>query len=824
MSYLKYYKEIDRGYIAFGGNPKGGKITSKGTIRTGKLDFDNVYFVKELKFNLFSVSQKCDKKNSVLFTDTECVVLPPDYKLPDENHVLFRIPRKNNMYSVDLKNIMAKEGLTFLFAKATSDKSRLWHRTLRHLNFKTMNKLIKGNPVTNIKEKDKIKAKTRQNHAGNGKRRKVNQVKDKVKVKPIKIGHDIGKSTKNRSRRHKLVCNPNKTPYSSQRAPQVCAKCGNPVDGHYCRHFALLRKKLKEVWFKICDEQIFFQEFLNTFESSNDDFNTPQEPIVFNQNPREDSSQSPPQIDHQCCYRCGDPLDGVFCGRCTRKSCRNGAYIGYNCPPKDPVISNPEPCHNQNIVELPQTLTNIHLTRYSGDENSSAHDSTPNFANDSPNIFHPSLQTPKNTYEFCRNDAHYSHDCPPQVPCINNSEPYCNQDLNNNPAFSSYDNDEDYTSAITPKEPDNSLSMGDEHLDIIPATESDEVINSSVEDLVSIPSESEGILDNTCDVPLRDNSPHLDVFKDQFEEFSDSNDDSTSIDNNYFFIDNIDYVEASPLDSELVNLKEVKDDNLREKLLNINLLIAKIKSLNDNTTPDHVLKSPSPFPIPVEDSNSFLEKSDTSLSYSDNSLPEFETFNHTEETNSGSTTTHADYSLPKYDSFLFEIEPDQGELTSIVILVEPRVHMPNVLTTHPILMLDLDFITSNNSLPESKIFYFDIEEKNSSSTTIHADISLPDLECFNFKKEPDPGELTSIVDSGIRETVLSVTNVNLPPEDDHSPFFAYVVWIFLSFLTYPVVPPYRLSFENEDTIFDPGISNYHFSSFMPVYLIGVELS
>nr|GFA39281.1 hypothetical protein [Tanacetum cinerariifolium] len=103
---------------------------------------------------------------------------------------------------------------------------------------------------------------------------------------------------------------------------------------------------------------------------------------------------------------------------------------------------------------------------------------------------------------------------------------------------------------------------------------------------------------------------------------------------------------------------------------------------------------------------------------------------------SGSTTTHADYSLPKYDSFLFKIEPDQDELTSVVILAEPRVYMPNVLTTHPTLMLDSDFIPSDNSLPESKIFYFNIKEKNSGSTTIHTDISLPGLECFNFKREP----------------------------------------------------------------------------------------
>nr|GEW33858.1 hypothetical protein [Tanacetum cinerariifolium] len=83
MSYLSDFDELNRGYVAFRGNPKGGKITGKGKIKTGKLDFDDVYFVKELKFNLFSVSQMCDKKNSVLFTDTECLVLSSDFKLPD---------------------------------------------------------------------------------------------------------------------------------------------------------------------------------------------------------------------------------------------------------------------------------------------------------------------------------------------------------------------------------------------------------------------------------------------------------------------------------------------------------------------------------------------------------------------------------------------------------------------------------------------------------------------------------------------------------------------------------------------------------------------
>ncbi|GJT86559.1 putative ribonuclease H-like domain-containing protein [Tanacetum coccineum] len=114
MSYLTNYEEIDGGYVAFEGNPKGGKITRKCTIKTSNLDFEN---------------------------------------LSDESQVLLRVTRKNNMYSVDLKNIVPKGGLTFLFAKSISDESKLWHRRLGHLNFKTMNKLVKGNLVRGLPSK-----------------------------------------------------------------------------------------------------------------------------------------------------------------------------------------------------------------------------------------------------------------------------------------------------------------------------------------------------------------------------------------------------------------------------------------------------------------------------------------------------------------------------------------------------------------------------------------------------------------------------------------------------------------------------------------------
>ncbi|GJX67086.1 hypothetical protein Tco_0302813, partial [Tanacetum coccineum] len=224
--------------------------------------------------------------------------------------------------------------------------------------------------------------------------------------------------------------------------------------------------------------------------------------------------------------------------------------------------------------------------------------------------------------------------------------------------------------AITPdlpiEEPDNSLSMGDEHLDTTP----------SIENLVPIPSEFEGISDDTSDVPNCDNNrinvesdlveslinrdtsivysskidPILEEFAGELAHIApippgiveadfDPNDGTSSNDDDLEDVEYVSLEEVNEVDKEekefnLDDILQVQDVILREKLLNINLLITNIESLKDNPTP-----------IPVTDSDS----SDISLPYSDNSLPEFESFSdHTEETRSGSTTTHANYSLPEY--------------------------------------------------------------------------------------------------------------------------------------------------------------------------------
>nr|GEU57413.1 hypothetical protein [Tanacetum cinerariifolium] len=377
-----------------------------------------------------------------------------------------------------------------------------------------------------------------------------------------------------------------------------CARCGHLVNGPYCQGCTLLREKLEE------DLVTYFQNFQNTFKSSDDStnvVNAPREPFVFKQ----DHGVNPPHID-ECWCECGDALDGIYCQQCICKSCGKAANAQY--------------------------------------------------------------------WKIAA--------------CC--------------------DDDDNYNSAITPavstEEPDNSLIMGDEHLNTIPATKSDDVIKSSVEDLVPIPSESK--------------------------------------------------------------VEEIEDDNMREKLLNVYLLIANIEALKDNPTPssEFLTKSSS------TSLKSFLEETNTFH----NSLPEFENFCFDlEEISSGSTTTHSDISLSEYDSFTFDL--------------------------------------SNDQFPPTDRSDFANEEFIGELTHI---IAPPEYDRFYFWNFPDLGELISILNSEIHENPYT-THVNLPVEDAHSPLLTYVVCIFLAYLTYPIIPPYLHSFGNEDTIFDPGITINHFCLFKP---------
>nr|GFB91780.1 hypothetical protein [Tanacetum cinerariifolium]GFB94986.1 hypothetical protein [Tanacetum cinerariifolium] len=364
------------------------------------------------------------------------------------------------------------------------------------------------------------------------------------------------------------------------------------------------------------------------------------------------------------------------------------------------------------------------------------------------------------------------------------------------------------------EEPDNSLSMGDEHLDTIPATESNEFIKSGVENLILIPSESGGIPEHMFDVPSHDNSPPLDVSKDQIEDFSESNKEFSSIDDDSFSIDNIDYVEASPPDSELVSLEvmeivipevggidddillTIKDDILREKLLNVNLLIAKIEALNANPTPSYDCKTKSS----STSLNSLLEETNTF----DNSLPEFETFCFdVEEISSGSTTTYPDISLPEYEAFH---DDHVKEISS----GSPTTHYDSSL--YDLFIFDL----SINPFPPA-----DRSDFSEFTDELIPFISAPEYDCFLFKVEPNLRDFTKDVVEDISPTkepqVLNTLpthptlHLNMKFQPSSESLFAYVVWIFLPFLVYSVAPYYLLSLRTEDIIFDPGICKSTFS-------------
>nr|GFA40072.1 hypothetical protein [Tanacetum cinerariifolium] len=170
--------------------------------------------------------------------------------------------------------------------------------------------------------------------------------------------------------------------------------------------------------------------------------------------------------------------------------------------------------------------------------------------------------------------------------------------------------------AITPdepvlstEEPDNSLSMGDEHLDTIPATESDQFIKSGVENLVLVLSEFEGVPEHMCDVPSHDNSPPHDVSKDTIEDISKSNEEFSSTDDDLFSIDNIDYVEASPPDYELVS-SEVMEIVIPK--------VGWIEASNDNPIPfcDPII-SGTPLNLTPSGESEFFSKVDAFLAVED---------------------------------------------------------------------------------------------------------------------------------------------------------------------------------------------------------------
>ncbi|GKB17254.1 retrovirus-related pol polyprotein from transposon TNT 1-94 [Tanacetum coccineum] len=575
-----------------------------------------------------------------------------------------------------------------------------------------------------------------------------------------------------------------------------------------------LIKEFEEDLLTYCVENGIFQNSQDTFESSDDNtnvINALQEPIVVNQDPGVKSSQGPPLINQNCCYECGDSLDGFFCQQCICKFCGKGAHYGYNCPPKVSIISNPEQC-NQTINELPQILPSVHPTCNYEDENSFIYDSKPHSFNVSPSVltYPPQLQFETYLCELCGNNAHYGYDCAPQnfsrisfgvtpkviliawesfgeIKDALMDKQYQQEDIQELMSKLL----EDVPKVITPdepyEEPKDPLIMGEEELSTI--FENDK---SSVEDLIPIPSGSKGVSDDiydndhsdaeslhSRDIPIT--SLKINFLSEEFagefapipqemdkDEVDCYDHDISSDDNSY---ENIEYVEASLLNLEYDSLEEENEDQeekefdledifqiqdviLREKLLNVHRLITNIESLKNNPTPDFVFKSPSSFPIPVVDSDSFFEESDISLSYLDNSLPEFETFSdHTEETRS-------------------------GRLISVVISDNSTNDLPL-------------------ELPDFESFHFDPSfprpppEPPDVGICLHFKPDAPVIDNFN--------ELNDDQEGGEIDFSQNV-------EDDDS--YTFVIQTFLPFLTYPKVSLLSCSTGSEDTIFDPGYPDF----------------
>nr|GFB00523.1 hypothetical protein [Tanacetum cinerariifolium] len=301
------------------------------------------------------------------------------------------------------------------------------------------------------------------------------------------------------------------------------------------------------------------------------------------------------------------------------------------------------------------------------------------------------------------------------------------------PSFSAIIPDEP---VLSTKEPNNSLSMGDEHLDTIPATESDEFIKFGVENLIPILSKSEGIPEHVCDVPSHDNSPPLDVSKDQIEDLSESNEEFSSTDDDSFSIDNIDYVEPSPPDPELVS----------SEVMGIVILeVRGIKASND--TPilfyDPII-SRNPLNLTPSGESDFFLEGDMLLFeafLNDDHSSDFTTKSSSTSLNSLlEETNNFDNSLPEFTTFskvLFDAEcksdssdnqscSDEDVLEKIVLkpLSEEEIIPIESLHTHdsslPISskidsLLDEDILIpknlpSNNSLSFAKkeLFHFDI--------------------------------------------------------------------------------------------------------------------
>nr|GEX20933.1 reverse transcriptase domain-containing protein [Tanacetum cinerariifolium] len=441
-----------------------------------------------------------------------------------------------------------------------------------------------------------------------------------------------------RSLGDKIICDLIKTPDLSQRPPQNCPKCGNPVDGQYCQGCAFLRKKFKEDLFTYCIENGILQD---SSEPSND---------------------------------------------------------------------------NTNVVNA---LQELFVVKQDPDGNSFTYDSRSNLVHDSPNILDPPPQPPLYSCEFCGNDARYGHYCTPQVSFIY-PEPKKKSKLKKSKRLKFDIGRFPFATMMTMTRTiplqshtrNNSLRMGDEYLDTILATKSNKFIKSSVENLVPIPSESEG--EHECDVPA------CEVFTTFSNILFDANYDFSSSDDQSFYDEDIPKeIYSNPLfDEEIISMKidphhfnaesdlieslfnhdssiisssiisSSKIDSLFDEFVGELTLLKSIppgiketdcdpeeeiplikRLLYDNSSPyppeefisensDAAFESFSPSPIPVEDSDSLMEEIDLSFTPDDPMPPGIEEDDYDSKRDIlilEELLSNYSLSLPKSESFHFDI-------------------------------------------------------------------------------------------------------------------------------------------------------------------------
>nr|GEU63630.1 hypothetical protein [Tanacetum cinerariifolium] len=308
----------------------------------------------------------------------------------------------------------------------------------------------------------------------------------------------------------------------------------------------------------------------------------------------ENSSQSPLHINHHCCYECGDPLDV-------------------------PVISNPKPCKNQTIDELPQTLPSFHPTCYSGDESPFTYDSTSNIVDESPNVFNPPLQPPVYSCEFCGNDARYGHYCTPQVPFIYPKSCY-NQDFNFLKYF--HDFQQQYLCCENYGGPHEAYQSCDDFTTFFNLLfDVDDDFSSSDDESFSDEDISKKIYSNPLFdeeiISIKIDLHHFNAESDLIESMlnQDSSVISSSSKIDYLldeFVGELILLNSIPLGIDKADCDPEEEIRLDERLLYDNSSPRPPKEFNSEIF-DSIIESFSPSPIPAEDSDHFIEEIDLFL-------------------------------------------------------------------------------------------------------------------------------------------------------------------------------------------------------------------